>query len=96
MSQIIRVYPCPSVAKILAEHPLDHAVAGVNCFGEFIGFGAAAFGHVGFAAAATADYRGDLADDVSGFYFGGQIVGDADDYANLAFVVASDDYDAGF
>ena len=52
----------------LTQHSLDDGIACFNCFGEFCGFGAAAFGHVGFAAAASSDYRGDLADDVSGLY----------------------------
>ena len=91
-------YRRPSAAKVLqlSQHSLDHAVAGVDRLGQFFRFGAAALGHVGFAAAASADDRGDLADNVAGLYFAGQVVGNADDDADLAFVRAAENDDAGF
>src|SRR2546423_15304042 len=49
----------------LLEHLFDHSIASFKSFTEFLGLGATAFSHVGFAAALAADDWRRLFDDLS-------------------------------
>jgi hypothetical protein len=73
----------------LTQHLFNNSVAGIDRLGQFRRFGSAAFGHVGFTATASANNRGDLADDVTCLYSGGQVVRYADNDADLAVVPTS-------
>src|SRR5882724_2877470 len=70
----LRTSPPEGGTPNLLQHLLDHAIAGFQSFAQFLRLAAAAFGHVGFAAAATADDWCELFDDLSGRNSPGEIV----------------------
>jgi REP element-mobilizing transposase RayT len=58
----------------LTQHPLNHTITRFQSFGEFLWLVAAAFGHVGFAAAFATDDRREFFDDLSSRNFLSEIV----------------------
>src|SRR5207302_5177145 len=81
---------------ILREHLFNHAITRLQSLGEFLRLGAATFGHVRFAAAATADDWRELFYYLSGRNFLGEVVGRADDERGLAIIRATQHYNPRF
>src|SRR5260370_37054302 len=55
-----------STLRLTQDKFFNHAITGLQSFGEFLGLIAATFGHVGFAAAFAADDGSEFFDDLSG------------------------------
>ena len=79
----------------LAEQGFDGGIAFAQRLVERLRIFAAGFGHVGTASAGAADLLRDLANDLAGLKFCGEVFGDADDDGNLAVGDRADDDHAG-
>src|ERR1051325_339829 len=82
----------PRSSVFLTEQPLHDLVAFLERRGQVFGLVAAAFGHVGFAAATTADDWCELFNYLSGRNLARQVRGRAHDQRHLA-VTASSEHD---
>src|SRR5882724_512506 len=70
----LRTSPPEGGTPNLLEHLFNYTIAGFKSFAQFLWLAAAAFGHVGFAAALAADDRRELFDDLPGRNSLGEIV----------------------